>query len=71
MKYQHKNYSFTVDYTLDNESHEAERDTAYIIGGMQRYLHSDDVEQAEFERDKVTFYNGAGEVVAIARRVLQ
>ena len=66
VNYKVDSYEFTVDYTLDGDSYEAEQETASIIDGLMRYLHTDDIEQAEYERDKVTFYNASGEVVAKA-----
>ena len=66
VNYKVDSYEFTVDYTVDRDSYEAEQEASSIIDGFMRYLHTDGIEQAEFERDKVTFYNAAGEVVAKA-----
>lgn len=64
--YRYESYEFTVDYSLGIGSYESEQEADYIVDGMRDYLGTEDVEQAEFERDKVTFYNSTGEVVAVA-----
>lgn len=64
--YRYESYEFTVDYSLEIGSYESEQEADYIVDGMRDYLGTEDVEQAEFERDKVTFYNSTGEVVAVA-----
>ena len=69
VNYKVDSYEFTVDYTLDRDSYEAEQETASIIDGLMRYMNTDDIEQAEFDADHVDFFNASGEVVAIARRV--
>ena len=66
MKYKYHDYEFTVDYTLDRDSYEAEQETASIIDGLMRYMNTDDIEQAEFNADHVDFFNASGEVVAKA-----
>ena len=69
VSYKVGSYEFTVDYTLDGDSYEAEQETASIIDGLMRYMNTDNIEQAEFNADHVDFFNASGEVVAIARRV--
>ena len=66
MKYKYHNYEFTVDYTFDGDSYEAEQETASIIDGLMRYMNTNDIEQAEFNADHVDFFNASGEVVAKA-----
>ena len=68
-KYMYRNLPVFIDLSKDEFSGQRDADDAIL--SMQNYTGDDDIAEVHADEETAEFVNGAGEVVYVARRVLQ